>query len=357
MELDAKTSLQWVNLLAPSPQHHHPISRQHFGDTRPFYTVNQNPMHAYGFNSSPLVLDDTTAYKWYEEGADTYAKQQLSWYEEDEEIYSKQQSSMPYITDMKTVTYPSLNMEETKQMNVQCNGYQNQFQSSNAYLPGGDEFRSNNSILTVHTISMKQNLGQLFLISMLQNGNMWRSESSTSPSTLATTEEGTKRFDNREASHDNTILNFPISTELAPSPNASARIIPEQYSWQLETMSRQDLIKRLIHLETEKALQDSVDHTSDLLDNDMHYQINRTTPTSVSSHEAPISREVSRESLDRYDSLEHDQNVTVCLWHGCHQSFGNLDLLITHVRNIHVGRGKVRPSIYLKPIATISALY
>lgn len=184
---------------------------------------------------------------------------------------------------------------------------------------------------------------------MLQSGNIWRSESSTSPSTMATTEEGTNilAIEIFLICTQSKAFNFffLILLEMEASPTAPSRIIPERYSWQLETMSRQDLIKRLIHLETEKALQGSMYHNSQLLDNDMSCQINRTIPTSVSSHEAPISREVSRESLDRYNSLERDQNLKVCLWHSCHQSFGNLDLLITHVRNVHVGRGKVQSSL------------
>lgn len=132
------------------------------------------------------------------------------------------------------------------------------------------------------------------------------------------------------------------NTELIPSPTSStSRISPDHYSWQLEKMSRQDLIKRLIHLETERALQDTMSHKSE--SNDMSYQTNRQAVSKLETY-----REASRELLDRHNSVEYDQNVKVCLWQGCNESFDSLDLLIAHVRNIHIGRGKVRPDFILK---------
>ncbi|KAI9290251.1 hypothetical protein BC943DRAFT_9889 [Umbelopsis sp. AD052] len=95
-------------------------------------------------------------------------------------------------------------------------------------------------------------------------------------------------------------------------------------------MTRQDLIKRLIHLETERVFQETMSHKSE--SNDMSYH------TAVSKQE--LYREVSRDSLSRHNSVEYDQNIKVCLWQGCNESFDSLDLLIAHVRNIHIGRGK-----------------
>ncbi|KAI8582735.1 hypothetical protein K450DRAFT_226651 [Umbelopsis ramanniana AG] len=199
------------------------------------------------------------------------------WQEQQEETYSKQQLSM-LSNDIKPENC-SLMTEGNLVVDT----------------VGANEFSS--QIDRTHPIHSNN---------MLMDGQLWCSEPSASPSTL--TDE-----------------------ELIPSPTSStSRISPNHYSWQLENMSRQDLIKRLIHLETERALQETMNHKSE--SNDMSY------PMAVSKQET--YREVSRESLDRHNSVEYDQNVKVCLWQGCNESFDSLDLLIAHVRNIHIGRGK-----------------
>jgi hypothetical protein len=107
-------------------------------------------------------------------------------------------------------------------------------------------------------------------------------------------------------------------------------------------MSRNDLIKLLIQLEREKTQPEGVYRDSERYDNDMSFPTHRQPVKSISSHEAQACREVSRGSLDRQNSpTAIDQNAKVCLWQDCYQNFNSLDSLITHVRNVHVGRGKV----------------
>ncbi|KAM3582139.1 hypothetical protein VKS41_005568 [Umbelopsis sp. WA50703] len=148
---------------------------------------------------------------------------------------------------------------------------------------------------------------------------MWGPELSNSPSTLTTTEE-----------------------ENIPSPeNGSYFNTLDQYSWRLKSMSRNDLIKLLIQLEREKIQPEGVYRDSERYDNDMSFPTHRQPVKSISSHEAQACREVSRGSLDRQNSpTAIDQNAKVCLWQDCYQNFNSLDSLITHVRNVHVGRGK-----------------
>lgn len=107
-------------------------------------------------------------------------------------------------------------------------------------------------------------------------------------------------------------------------------------------MSRNDLINLLLQLEREKSQQKGVYHNSESYDNSMPFQTCRQPVKTISSHEAQACKVVSRGSLDRQNSPTGiDQNVKACLWQDCYQNFGSLESLITHVRNVHVGRGKV----------------
>ena len=100
-------------------------------------------------------------------------------------------------------------------------------------------------------------------------------------------------------------------------------------------LSREELIQRVVQLEKEKQL------TSN---NKLSGKMHRIHDSGFLSNKSPIDTT----SVDGPPSDE-DDCIYTCLWSGCGLTTTSLDGLTVHIRDMHIGSGKVKKIVDKKP--------